>query len=133
MVWPCWIRTQNVIHSRYYRFRPTRTGGQWIYTREGREDEYHGLAVQPRHLSMYETYILQKHKHYNPDLDAKQKYAGLEELYLALKQSDRHDEGSSELSAELKERFDKRHGGNGITIDSPRNIDENATKGVVDV
>lgn len=45
---------------------------RWTYIRQGRELEYHGVAVHPRHLSLWER-LRGKGKSYNPDLDYKQK------------------------------------------------------------
>jgi len=42
---------------------------RWKYIREGRADEYHGIAIHPRHLSMWEYAVLGLHKNYNPSLD----------------------------------------------------------------
>jgi hypothetical protein len=36
---------------------------------EGRFEDYHGEAVNPRHLSMWERYVSGWHKQYNPELD----------------------------------------------------------------
>ncbi|KAF7592712.1 hypothetical protein BBP40_012543 [Aspergillus hancockii] len=41
---------------------------RWKYIREGREHEYHGPAVHPRHLSVWER-LMGKGKSYDPDLD----------------------------------------------------------------
>ena len=90
---------------------------RWIYTREGLEHEYHGLAIHPRHLSMYEKYVLGKHKLYNPELDAKQRYEELEQLYMATKKGDINDDDASELSAEVRQHFDKRHASGTISDD----------------
>jgi len=45
---------------------------RWAYLRAGREDEYHGIAIHPKHISLWE-YFRGVHKHYNPELDYKQK------------------------------------------------------------
>jgi MFS family permease len=39
---------------------------------EGRFHEYHGEAVNPHHLSLWEIYVQQWHKQYDPDLDRQQ-------------------------------------------------------------
>jgi len=41
---------------------------RWMYLREGRDAEYHGIAVHPRHLSLWERWR-GVGKHYNPELD----------------------------------------------------------------
>ncbi|CAK7271901.1 hypothetical protein SEPCBS57363_004859 [Sporothrix epigloea] len=45
---------------------------RWSYIKEGREFEYHGIAVHPTHLSLWER-IMGVGKYYNPELDAKSK------------------------------------------------------------
>ncbi|PRT57029.1 putative inorganic phosphate transporter 1-3 [Wickerhamiella sorbophila] len=44
----------------------------WLCVREGRPEEYHGVAVNPRHLSLWERWT-GVGKHYNPELDYKQR------------------------------------------------------------
>jgi MFS family permease len=45
---------------------------RWHFIREGRADEYHGVAIHPQHLSLWERFRGHS-KNYNPDLDYKQK------------------------------------------------------------
>lgn len=45
---------------------------RWKHIREGREDEYHGAAVNPKHLSVWER-LMGKGKYYNPELDYQMK------------------------------------------------------------
>lgn len=45
---------------------------RWQHIREGREHEYHGTAVHPRHLSMWENWMGHS-KHYNAELDYQMK------------------------------------------------------------
>jgi len=45
---------------------------RWAYIRAGRQDEYHGVAVHPKHLSLWER-IRGVGKHYDADLDYRQK------------------------------------------------------------
>ena len=49
---------------------------RWQYIRAGREPEYHGVAVHPKHLSLYER-LRGVGKYYDADLDYQQK---IEEL-----------------------------------------------------
>jgi hypothetical protein len=44
----------------------------WLYLRQGREHEYHGPALHPKHLSVWERFM-GKGKSYNPNLDYQQK------------------------------------------------------------
>lgn len=45
---------------------------RWAYIRAGRESEYHGVAVHPKHLSLWER-IRGVGKYYDAELDYKQK------------------------------------------------------------
>lgn len=45
---------------------------RWKFIREGREKEYHGIAIHPNHLSLWE-YLMGKSREYNPQLDYEQK------------------------------------------------------------
>jgi MFS family permease len=45
---------------------------RWAYIRAGREQDYHGIAIHPKHLSLWER-MRGVGKHYDPDLDYKQR------------------------------------------------------------
>lgn len=45
---------------------------RWTFLRDGREEEYHGIAVHPNHLSLWER-LRGVGKYYNPALDYQQK------------------------------------------------------------
>ncbi|KAH9909179.1 major facilitator superfamily domain-containing protein [Xylariomycetidae sp. FL2044] len=45
---------------------------RWQYILEGREDQYHGIAIHPQHLSVWERWM-GVGKNYHPDLDMKAK------------------------------------------------------------
>lgn len=49
---------------------------RWHFIRSGREEDYHGIAIHPKHLSLWERFR-GVGKHYDADLDYKQK---IEEL-----------------------------------------------------
>ncbi|KAK4451446.1 putative inorganic phosphate transporter 1-6 [Podospora aff. communis PSN243] len=51
---------------------------RWMYIRTGRSDEYHGIAIHPAHLSLWER-LMGVGKHYNPELDLKQKIEDMRE------------------------------------------------------
>ncbi|PYH95623.1 MFS phosphate transporter [Aspergillus ellipticus CBS 707.79] len=62
-----------------YLFLPDTTGldlkeqeRRWRYLREGREHEYHGVAVHPKHLSVWERFR-GAGKYYDPELDYQQR------------------------------------------------------------
>ena len=52
---------------------------RWDYIQQGRGHEYHGIAVHPRHLSLFERGVLGLHRQYNPQLDAEAKQAEAKE------------------------------------------------------
>ena len=52
---------------------------RWDYIQQGRGHEYHGIAVHPRHLSLFERGVLGLHRQYNPQLDAEAKRVEAEE------------------------------------------------------
>lgn len=54
--------------------------------REGREDQYHGIAIRPRHLSVFECFVLHRHKNYDPKLDREAKVEELRQLYEKMNQ-----------------------------------------------
>lgn len=56
----------------------------WHYVLEGRESEYHGVAVHPRHLSFWERYIQKRDKYYDPALDREAKISELRATWEAL-------------------------------------------------
>ncbi|KAK9454379.1 phosphate transporter PHO84 [Dipodascopsis uninucleata] len=45
---------------------------RWDFIRTGRSAEYHGIAIHPRHLSLWER-MRGVHKNYNPELDYQQR------------------------------------------------------------
>ncbi|KAK3363105.1 major facilitator superfamily domain-containing protein [Lasiosphaeria hispida] len=51
---------------------------RWEYIRAGRSDDYHGIAIHPIHLSMWER-LMGVGKHYNPEQDLKQKIDDMRE------------------------------------------------------
>ena len=42
---------------------------QWDLIQQGRAEEYHGVAVHPRHLSLFEKAVLKRHRHYRLQAD----------------------------------------------------------------
>ena len=55
----------------------------WTYVRQGRASEYCGIAVHPRHLSIWEKVVLKRHLAYDPDLDRMMKLSELRHEYIA--------------------------------------------------
>ena len=53
----------------------------WLHVREGRPEDYHGIAIHPRHLSFFERFVLHRHRNYDPELDRMAKIAELRTKY----------------------------------------------------
>lgn len=53
----------------------------WEHVMSGRREDYHGVAVHPRHLSLFERVVLKRHLPYNPQLDAQQKTEEFRQVY----------------------------------------------------
>lgn len=76
----------------------------WQYVLQGRAQDYHGIAVHPRHLSLYERLVLKRHKAYDPELDRKAKIDELRELYTEMNRdlsAEKEGRGSVERSPTL--------------------------------
>jgi MFS family permease len=55
----------------------------WKCIREGRVQDYNGVAIHPRHLSLWESLVLRRNRYYDPELDAKTKMTELRSKYEA--------------------------------------------------
>jgi hypothetical protein len=53
----------------------------WSYVTAGREHDYHGVAVHPRHLSRWERWVNKRHHAYNPVKDREARIAELRATY----------------------------------------------------
>jgi hypothetical protein len=53
----------------------------WSFVRAGRPQDYHGIAVHPRHLSLFERVVLKRHENYDPEKDRDMKIDELRQLY----------------------------------------------------
>ncbi|KAN0063761.1 hypothetical protein ACQY0O_003811 [Thecaphora frezii] len=73
----------------------------WEFVLTGRESEYHGVAIHPRHLSLWERVVLKRHRHYNPELDRQQRTEELRAIYEATK--DAREQKTLEDSLEVEE------------------------------
>lgn len=65
---------------------------RWQYIRAGRESEYHGVAVHPKHLSFYER-LRGVGKYYDADLDYKQKIDEMRSDWEASQARQAHEKG----------------------------------------
>lgn len=81
---------------------------RWRYILEGRESEYHGIAVHPNHLSLWERWM-GVGKHYNPDLDLKQKIEDLRRDWEAQEAEKREKELKGEQVLADDEFSDEAH------------------------
>jgi hypothetical protein len=56
----------------------------WQYVKEGREGEYHGIAIHPRHLSVFERVVLKRGRNYDPKLDKEANIGEMRKLFRAM-------------------------------------------------
>jgi len=83
----------------------------WEFVRAGRENDYHGVAVHPRHISLYERYVLQRHRNYDPILDRQNKIDELRQTYeqfeadKAREDSELNEDDASFITEEVAEYF----------------------------
>lgn len=77
----------------------------WIYVREGREQDYHGIAIHPRHLSLWERIVLKRHRYYDPEADRAAKVGELRSKYEASLASDGSEDEDSSMSEKVSMYF----------------------------
>jgi len=88
---------------------------RWSYIRAGREEDYHGIAIHPKHLSFWER-LRGVGKHYDPDLDYKHKIEELRgdwEALQARKASEKaegFDDDDDDFSQEVHGYFHRTRG-----------------------
>ncbi|PWN50905.1 MFS general substrate transporter [Violaceomyces palustris] len=82
----CWFGLAGLILT--FLFVPDTTGldlreqeRYWEYVMEGRQHEYHGVAIHPRHLSFWERVVCKRHLNYDAELDRQQKIQELRAVY----------------------------------------------------
>jgi hypothetical protein len=68
---------------------------RWNYIRQGREQDYHGVAVHPKHLSVWER-LMGAGKYYDPELDFQNKIADMREDWDAREMERRENEAAGE-------------------------------------
>ncbi|KAA8907634.1 hypothetical protein TRICI_004925 [Trichomonascus ciferrii] len=76
---------------------------RWQFIREGREADYHGIAIHPKHLSLWER-MRGVHKNYDPELDHKQKVDEMRKDWLE-KQRAKYSEPDSAESNEENDEY----------------------------
>jgi hypothetical protein len=74
---------------------------RWHYIRQGREKEYHGIAVHPKHLSLWER-LRGVGKPYNAELDYQSKIADMREEWEA-KQEEKYQKGKDDEADDYDE------------------------------
>ncbi|PMD18559.1 putative inorganic phosphate transporter C8E4.01c [Hyaloscypha hepaticicola] len=81
------------------------------YLRQGREQDYHGIAVHPHHLSLWER-MRGAGKHYDPELDYQSKIADLREEWTEkmTSEDDLTDIAGDEYPPEVHEYFARTTG-----------------------
>ena len=77
---------------------------RWHYIRSGRENEYHGVAIHPKHLSLWER-LRGVGKHYDAELDYKQKVEEMRAEW-ELRMQQKYDEKAGGLEHEDMEDMD---------------------------
>ena len=105
---------------------------RWQFIRDGRSDEYHGIAIHPQHLSLWER-MRGVGKHFDPALDYQQKVDEIRGEWLAKERAKamEHDgedfDDSEDWSEELDSYFSRTAGNspdiNGRAGKVPRNIE----------
>jgi len=65
---------------------------RWHYIRQGRSQDYHGIAIHPKHLSVWER-LRGVHKNYDPELDFRSKVDELRAEWLAQQKAQTSEKG----------------------------------------
>jgi hypothetical protein len=68
----------------------------WTFVSAGRESDYHGVAVHPRHLSRWERWVNKRHLTYDPAADRQMKIDELRGIYERMQA----DKGAEEPSVD---------------------------------
>ena len=97
----------------------------WSYVRDGRGADYHGIAIHPRHISMYERIVLRRHRYYNPQMDRDAKVEELRQKYEAsLQDNDPMDDVSHNVTAYFDEQKARRTLSGETKRDEGRKLEE---------
>ncbi|KAF2763935.1 MFS general substrate transporter [Teratosphaeria nubilosa] len=98
---------------------------RWAYIRAGRGHEYHGVAVHPKHLSLWEN-LTGKGKAYNAEEDYKQRVEEMRaDWEAAMARRNAEKEGAmdepdeDDWSSEVSTFFERTRGKNGTAMRSP--------------
>ena len=80
----------------------------WEYVMNGRAEDYHGVAIHPRHLSLYERVVLKRNRYYNPQLDMQQKTQEFRQIYHSSLQS--YESDQKDLTQQQREFLNSEFG-----------------------
>ena len=75
---------------------------RWQFIRAGRESDYHGVAVHPKHLSMWENFR-GVGKHYDADLDYRQKIEEMRSDWEATQRSRSTEKGGADDEEDVQD------------------------------
>lgn len=75
----------------------------WSYVRDNRAEDYHGVAVHPQHLSLFERVVLRRHRFYNAELDRQAKMDEMRTAYEAMRMVNGVKYEGSDMSEEQRE------------------------------
>ena len=79
---------------------------RWAYIRAGRDADYHGIAIHPKHLSLWER-LRGVGKHYDPELDTKQKIEDMREEWAGKERMRRQRETGGEAAGLFEDADDE--------------------------
>ena len=79
----------------------------WSYVRAGRAGDYHGIAVHPRHLSVWERLVLGRHKKYDPEADRLQRVAEMRAAYEEFEQKRQQGQAEEKVQTEEDRQADE--------------------------
>ncbi len=100
---------------------------RWAYIRAGRDADYHGIAIHPKHLSLWER-MRGVGKHYDPELDTKQKIEDMRQEWAGKERMRRQREAGGE-AAGLFEDADDEEWSERVTDYFKQTTDVNAVAG----
>lgn len=91
----------------------------WQYVRG---DDYHGIAIHPRHLSLYERVVVKRDRNYNPELDRQAKIDDLRALHKVVSEVSGKEDADGGSGGILSDKvsayfeWEKRRNGSATTV-----------------
>lgn len=101
---------------------------RWAFLRAGRGQDYHGVAINPKHLSIWERYVGKVDRNYDPELDYQQRVEQMRRDWEASQarkheiEKEGHDEDDDDWDSDLSTYFQRTR------EDSARNSAREAEK-----